>query len=237
MKIAWTIVAAAAAALLAGSDAHSEPVIYSGSLVASGSIGRQAFSDAPVRITFRGDTRDVAALSPATDGVNGWRILTGTARIRIELGARVIRATLLPASQVFVSFDLDNGGVGFGSAAYGPLYPLAFYGREVALSACAQTPGCTTDPELARLKTDLRTEASLGGLVTVCAMGAGMLPGVPCLDPAQARPLATDRGDLVLQMAFNRSSPYVDGFSAGAQVGFFDVRLPARHREQDGIED
>ena len=96
------------------------------------------------------------------------RNATGTAKVTIVSGNKVARGTFAP-NQIFVSVDLDNGGVGFGSATanfplppFEPAYPLGIQGGTIyGTTGGASYPSEPFD-ELA-VATDLQSDAAFGG--------------------------------------------------------------------------
>jgi len=131
-----------AAAVVAGwftaGLAAAAPVTYTAFMVTDVSLNGQHFHNAPVTLTFVGDTANVHTFSvTASDGksASGWEITKGTASVQIINGIQVIQATFLPG-QILVALDSQNGGAGFSSLVgvahhLEPGYPLAMTGTTI----------------------------------------------------------------------------------------------------------
>jgi hypothetical protein len=118
--------------------AAAAPVTYTAFMVTDVSLNGQHFHNAPVTLTFVGDTANVHTFSvTASDGksASGWEITKGAASVQIINGIQVIQATFLPG-QILVALDSENGGAGFSSLVgvdhhLEPGYPLAMTGTTI----------------------------------------------------------------------------------------------------------
>ena len=79
-----------------------------------------------VTVTFIASTTTIVPFS--VTGASGFENLVGHGSVQLfnDQTGQLLTANFLP-SQIFVSVDQTNGGVGFGSAV-GPTYPLGVYG-------------------------------------------------------------------------------------------------------------
>jgi len=116
----------AVAVLLLASAASAARITYTGFTITDGQLGSWKFHNAQVYLSFESDTSHVQLTQ--IQGVNvayigpfppqqlctGPASAIGTAQVSIISGEKRVRATFAP-NQLFVSLDLDNGGVGFGS--------------------------------------------------------------------------------------------------------------------------
>ena len=135
---AFLAAAASGAALSLGSAALAEPVAYRATVVTDVRLGDRSYHNAALKLTFVGDTADVA---PATDSSGNvipsafcgspaffW-ITKGHAAFTFQSGGKTISGHFLPG-QIFVALDPCNGGIGFGSftgpQGLEPVYPLGF---------------------------------------------------------------------------------------------------------------
>src|SRR5271165_7003231 len=64
-------------------NANAAPVVYTAHVVTDGQLGTLKFSDAPVTITFRGDTSDVSMNT--SGGVVTYRIDQGYATVTVNV--------------------------------------------------------------------------------------------------------------------------------------------------------
>jgi hypothetical protein len=126
-----------------------------------------------VTVYFLADTANIVPFS--VPGASGFENFTGTGRVQLfnDQTGQSLNANF-DAGQIFVSVDQTNGGVGFGSAAGGPTYPLGVYGGT---------------PSIAYASYDLRSAMTVSGFAWFCPTGACTL-GVAGPD------LATDQGAL-----------------------------------------
>lgn len=242
----------ASAMALAASAALAEPVVYSGTAVMSGQLGTYAFQNARVTIEFHGDTANAvpfvwsngalvkgqgcdapphAATHPACGFVND----VGIATVRIgDGGGHAVDAVFDPTAAIFVSFDVQNGGVGFGHTYQGnpiPPYPLAFKNGNVKAVGDLQynqTTGYSAG--ITQLVTDLTQPTSLSGDALACDNPVGLGCTNPTANPG-ALVLPTDRGPFYL------TNPYLDPKGNIVNEGLFSIELPHRHPHprSDGI--
>jgi len=103
-------------------------VKYTGFVVTDVSLAGVRYHNALVTLTFIGLESAVFPFSKTVGQYtgSGWEITQGAASVQIVNGAQVIDANFT-AGQIFVSFDQDNGGFGFGSLIGGQpevAYPL-----------------------------------------------------------------------------------------------------------------
>nr|WP_294555715.1 hypothetical protein [uncultured Rhodopila sp.] len=213
------LLAATAATLLSGT-AFAAPITYTGFTVTDGQLGAWKFHNARVFLTFESDTADVQATSIL--GTNVSFNPTGTARITILTGDRSEHARFAPG-QIFVSYDHDNTGTGFGSYApdhsVQPAYPLG-----VSLFGTVEASG---SPAEAALPTDLAHDTGMNGHGWVCAtFPAPIYSNTLC--PAPGAPLSTDKGDLYLYQPYqNEPTPAGNGgYVPGAGFFFADTKTP-----------
>ncbi|HUN94196.1 MAG TPA: hypothetical protein VMU33_19240 [Burkholderiaceae bacterium] len=239
-----------APALIGATQANAEPVVYTGSAMTSGQIGNTPFQNALVTFTFRGDTANAVPFSfpngTLTKGTPcdapphgahaacGYINDVGTTTVTIQVGHEKIEATLDAANQVFVSYDVQNGGIGFGRYYQGtllPTYPLSFRGGTIKALADIQYNQATTySAALSQLTTTLATPTWVTGDALFCDNPLG----VNCTTPAAGGPLmlTTDRGTLYVTASFTNAS------QAELGEGFFSVELPQRrHHHHHGGND
>src|SRR5690349_2479917 len=86
-----------------------------------------------VTVYFLADTANIVPFS--VPGASGFENFTGSGRVVLfnDQTGDTLTANFDPG-QIFVSVDQTNGGVGFGSAAGGPTYPLGVYGGTPSIS-------------------------------------------------------------------------------------------------------
>jgi hypothetical protein len=126
-----------------------------------------------VTVYFLADTANIVPFS--VTGASGFENFTGTGRVQLfnDQTGQSLNANF-DAGQIFVSVDQTNGGVGFGSAAGGPTYPLGVYGGT---------------PSIPYASYDLKSAMTVSGFAWFCPPGTCTL-GVAGPD------LATDQGPL-----------------------------------------
>jgi len=142
-------------AISAGFASHAiaAPATYQATVVTDVKVGHKMFHAATLTLTFEGNTTDVEVVKDASGmplsseqcgpnglaGFNGhgpgpngpffYALSKGRASLRVESKGKAISAQFAPG-QVFIAFDLCNGGIGFGSYVgpngLEPAYPLAF---------------------------------------------------------------------------------------------------------------
>jgi len=194
---------------------QSQPVTYSAYVVTDVSLGGHAFHNAQVTFTFKGDAKDIRTfcmddpLGSNDNGVSsyfgqGQFIDVGQASVKIETPTQTVSANFTgkkPSSQqnseVFVSFDKHNSGIGFssytGPAGLEPAYPLAFVNGIIGSSVG------TVYPNAAALNTTFNASGyawSCVGYPPLSLLNASQ----KCNDPV---PLATDHGPLIVFQPYN----------------------------------
>ncbi|MCY0855024.1 hypothetical protein [Cupriavidus sp. D39] len=198
--------------------ARAEPVVYTLHAVTDGKLGSQAFSQAQVVLTFRGDTRNVT-IQTESGGVV-YRNDQGEATVALIQDGKKSLAHIA-AGQIYVRYDTTNGVVGFGSLATGPTYPLALSCQTAiyAITDCFGENGYTQHAEYSHadqivsaladtnqsilysfssaLPTSLTDSTLLTGYVSACAAGYPINSYI-CPSPP-AVPIRTDLGDFYLQ--------------------------------------
>ncbi len=213
--------------LLASSFALGQPMTYTGFVITDGQLGAWQFHNARVMLTFESDTKYAQTLDDACVGTTAVFNSTGVARVTIVDHERVVTAKLDPR-QIFVSFDQEYGGVGFGSFAPGPPfvaascsnpaalqpgYPLALHHGTMDNAGNTSNTGVSANQEA--FPNNLQGRVGFSGTGYSCI-------GVPRLDcVAATAPLTTDHGDLYLwepYRAFDSSGP---GYLASINGAFF----------------
>src|SRR5271169_5828988 len=190
--------------VLLASTALAAPITYTGFTITDGQLGSWHFHNARVFLTFESDTSNVQVTT--VPNVNGNVSLvynqTGVARITIVSDDKIVNATF-NSNQIFVSYDLSNGGVGFGSCVPNcspslpltpnlqPAYPLGVAGGTVDGPVAVGLAFGPSLEELA-LSADLISDTGLSGRGWVCVT----FPDFTC--PAPTVPLKTNKGDLYL---------------------------------------
>src|SRR5580700_11617227 len=128
-----------AAGSLAAGSASATPVTYTMFVVTDVSLNGVHYHNAPVTLTFAGDTAHILPFSETgpgpSGGGSGWKLVTGTASVQVINGTQVISATFAPG-QILVALDSQNGGAGFSSmvgtpAHLEPGYPLGLTGTTI----------------------------------------------------------------------------------------------------------
>jgi hypothetical protein len=219
----------AAMSVLFVSGAFAGPVTYSGFTITDGQLGPWHFHNARIFLTFASDTSNVQTVtipnpSGAVDIVYNQ---TGTARITIVDDNKTVHASFEP-NQIFVSFDLTNGGVGFGSCVptclvplptspnLQPAYPLGVAGGIVDGPVnLAFSPS----PEEVALSADLMHDVGFSGRGWVCVT----FPDSTC--PAPTAPLKTNKGDLFLFQPY-QGEPLASSKVLNAGLFFVDATDP-----------
>lgn len=237
----------AVAVLLLASAASAARITYTGFTITDGQLGSWKFHNAQVYLSFETDTSNVQLTQiqnvnvayvgpfPAQQLCTGPASAIGTARVSIISGEKSVRATFAP-NQLFVSLDLDNGGVGFGSCGpngFEPAYPLGIQDGTIdGATANFGLPGAdgqNLSADLSFLSTDLMHDTGFSGRAWVCVG----FPDRACPAPTQA--LRTNKGDLYLFQPY--SLPSVDTLSAGffwAVVGGEDDSMSAASDSEEG---
>ena len=125
-----------------------------------------------VTVYFLADTANIVPFS--VSGASGFENFTGSGRVQLfnDQTGESLTANFDPG-QIFVSVDQTNGGIGFGSAAGGPTYPLGVYGGT---------------PSIPYASYDLKSAVTLSnGFAWFCPAGT-------CTLGAAGPGLATDQG-------------------------------------------
>jgi hypothetical protein len=153
-----------------------------------------------ITFTFVADTSNVDSFS--VPGASGYVNFVGTASFSIlDLNTMelVAKGTFLPADNIFVSVDNQNGGIGFGSNATNAAFPGdAAYPLGIKFST-------------ATTQYDLKSEIGIFGSGSLSCAG---FPGACVAPPA----LATTLGDLVLGGSsgqFSTEGTFVAEFTPG----------------------
>src|ERR1700686_260639 len=175
------------------SAAHAAPITYTGFKITDGQLGSWKFHSARVVLTFESDTSYVQTLTIEQTNIIAYNP-TGIARITIIDGHKTVKAVFNP-DQIFVSYDMTNGGVGFGSFApdgsFQPAYPLGVSGGTAQGPAAVGFDLGAGAEELA-LSADLMHDTGVSGRGWVCVS----FPDPTC--PAPAVPFVTNKGPLFL---------------------------------------
>jgi hypothetical protein len=153
--------------LLLASVTLAAPITYTGFTITDGKLGSWHFHNARVFLTFESDTSKVQNLTIPVPNTNRSVTIkynkTGIARITIVGDHKTVKA-LFKNGQIFVSYDLSNGGVGFGSFApdgsFQPAYPLGVAGGTVDGPAAVGLAFGPSPEELA-LSADLTSDTGL----------------------------------------------------------------------------
>jgi hypothetical protein len=216
-------------------SASADPVVYTLYAETTGSLGSQAFSEAPVSIVFKGDTQDVTM--HLEQGAVVYRLERGEATLKLTQGANTTVARIADG-EIYVRYDTTNGVVGFGSpisttypatlscnvpCAYGQPQQLGF---NTIVSALADTAAVPQDASLysanlTALPTSLTKSTLLTGYFKTCVS----LNAPPFCLPGSTTPIHTSLGDFYLR----------DGPSNGGSLNkaIFTVEV----REEDGACD
>ena len=192
---AWTLAGAA----------QAEPVTFRGTVVTDVKLGPQSYHDAALKLTFVGDTADIAPVTdasgnplasacdntvPPNQNPYFFWIPKGSAAFSFESGGRTFSGNFLPG-QLFVSVDTCNGGIGFGTytpQGFEPIYPLAFtHGSAQTLSYASASP--------------LSTAANGSGNAWSCIGFHVDFTAFTCTPP-ETLPLHSDAGDLLVYMPY-----------------------------------
>jgi hypothetical protein len=215
---------------LAAASASADPVTYKVFAYTDVSLNGRLFHNAAVTMSYAGDTANIQAWCATTTSANdpncasdgsfivaqGWKLETGTGKVRIVSGGHTYRATL--SSQVIVSYDHYNGGAGFSSYVGSdhhlePAYPLTVDGSSLLFSA-----------------PDMMTTGNWSGHAWSCV---GFPPGISglntgtCTDPS-VYPIQTDAGPLVVYqpyLSYNPPNFISDDYNGSLNSGFFSVLI------------
>ena len=199
-------------------NANAAPVVYTAHVVTDGQLGTLKFSDAPVTITFRGDTSDVSMNT--SGGVVTYRIDQGYATVTVNVQGTTTVAQI-NSGQIYVHYDVQTGVVGFGSDAVSPYYPLTLscdhnhtncyynangnaYASNQTVSALAKIdadPAEITNysARVDNLPQTLTKSTLLTGYASACVVPYISQAGsLPCASPAPVA-IETNLGDLYLR--------------------------------------
>jgi len=242
--------AIAALLLAAASVASAEPVEYTGTAVLSGQLGHVAFKYAPVTITMFSDTRFAVPFifsngtlvkgqgctaPPHAAGLIacGYINDVGTTIVTVKVGEETHTATFTPDAQLFVSFDVQNGGIGFGryyQSGLVPPYPLSFKaGNILAVSDLMYNQTTGYSQGIIDSVSNLAQATRLSGDAIACDNPFGKGCTDPMANPG-ALVLPTDHGSFYL------TNPYVDKTPKMVNAGIFTVRV-GRHHDRDHDRD
>lgn len=96
-----------------------------------------------VTINFLANTSNIVPFS--VSGASGFENFKGQGSVTLfnDQTAQLITANFLP-DQIFLSVDQTNGGIGFGSVAGGPTYPLGVYGGTPSVPYSTYNLGCVS---------------------------------------------------------------------------------------------
>jgi len=206
-----------------------QPITYTGFVVTDGQLGPWQFHNARVVLTFKSDTNFIQTINPAC--VGGQNVVynpTGLATVTIADHEHVVTARIY-RNQIFVSFDQDAGGVGFGSYAPGgpfvndatcanapgltPTYPLALHHGTEDDAGCPQCSGTSANQNA--FPNNLQGTVGFSGKAYTCS---GVPQFTACQPPAWA--LNTDHGDLYLAEPYQEDDIFW-GESLSLNGGFF----------------
>jgi hypothetical protein len=235
------VIAVIAVCLMCSFGLGQQPITYTGFMITDGQLGSWQFHNARIVLTFRSNTSFVQKINPAC--VMGQNVVynpTGVATITIADHERVVTARLA-RHQIFVSFDQDAGGVGFGSYAPGgvfvndatcanaagltPTYPLGLHHGTMDNAGCS---GCTgTSPNQNAFPDNLQGTVGFSGKGYTCN---GVPQSTVCQPPTWA--LKTDHGDLYLAEPYQEDDIFwgeslsLNGGFFFQEPGYFNFPLP-----------
>jgi hypothetical protein len=114
----WRVVLCAVITSLLASTVSAQPIKYTGFTITDGQLGSWYFHNARVILTFVSDTKNVQSNvqfqlppSPVTANLN----IQGRAAITIVGDDKTVHATFSdPNQKIFISYDQNNDGIGFG---------------------------------------------------------------------------------------------------------------------------
>lgn len=196
----------------------SEPITYHGYTVSDVTLGGHAYKNAQVYFSV---AADAAATVPFSNGTShGYMNSRGNAHVTVVSNGQSVSAEFNPG-QIYVYWDVGNGGIGFGSVAGKNGYPLSinqsadFYDLVGDSSVGAiwdilQTPGDVQyyTPPTATLVTDLTNATTLSGAASACV---DFDPATTVCSDLTPIPLKTNRGN------FTISEPYTADIASGSQ--------------------
>jgi hypothetical protein len=205
-----------AAGSLAAGSASATPVTYTMFVVTDVSLNGVHYHNAPVTLTFAGDTAHILPFSETgpgpSGGGSGWKLVTGTASVQVINGTQVISATFAPG-QILVALDSQNGGAGFSSmvgtpAHLEPGYPLGLTGTTIG-----SLP-------------DLVTTGRWSGHAWSCIGYPPVVTKAGRCGNAASFPLSTNRGPFVMYMPYyatNSVGSIVDDYEGALNTATFSV--------------
>lgn len=238
-SFAFTVIAL----LVTASFAFGQPITYTGFFITDGQLGTWQFHNARVVLTFQSDTRFIQTVNPnCVGGQNAVYNPVGLATVTIADHDQVVTARFAK-NQIYVSFDQDAGGVGFGSYAPGPIfvndatcanaagftpiYPLALHHGTMDSAGCPQCTSSTANQDA--FPNNLQGTVGFSGKAFTCS-------GIPlfadCQPPTWA--LKTDHGDLYLGEPYQEDDIFwgvalsLNGGFFFQEPGYFSSPLPAR---------
>jgi len=199
-------------------NANADPVVYTAQVVTDGKLGSLKFADAPVTITFRGDTSDMSMNT--SGGVVTYRIDEGHATVAVNVQGTITVARITDG-QIYVHYDVQTGVVGFGSDAVSPYYPLTLscdhnhtncyynangtaYASNQTVSALAKIDADAAEDTNYSARVDnlpqtLRKSTLLTGYASACVVPYSFQAGqLPCASQAPVA-IETSMGGLYLQ--------------------------------------
>jgi hypothetical protein len=200
-----SLVIAVITVLVTACFGFGEPITYTGFMITDGQLGSWQFHNARVVLTFKSDTQFIQTIDPAClpNGQNVVYNPNGVATVTIVDHERVVTARF-ERNQIFVSFDVDAGGVGFGSFAPGPRFVNA---------TCANVDGLTPTYPLGLhhgttdftpgFPNNLQGTIGFSGKAYTCS---GVPQFTDCQPPTWA--LKTDHGDLYLAEPYQEQDVY-----------------------------
>ena len=212
-------------------------ITYTGFLITDGQLGTWQFHNARVVLTFQSNTRFIQTVNPTC--VQSQNVVynpVGLATVTIADHDQVVTARFA-RNQIFVSFDQDAGGVGFGSNAPGgvfdnatcanaagftPIYPLALH------HGTSDDVGCLSCGPQGSFPDTLRGTVGFSGKAHTCS---GIPEFTECQPPNWA--LKTDHGDLYLGQPYQEDDIFwgvslsLNGGFFFQEPGYFSSPLPA----------
>jgi hypothetical protein len=217
-------------------SASADPVVYTLYAETTGTLGSKAFSEAPVTIVFKGDTRDVTM--HVEQGAVVYRLERGEAKLKLTQGANTTVARIADG-EIYVRYDTTNGVVGFGSpisttypatlscnvpCAYGQPLQLGFNTIVSALADVAAVPQDASlySADLTTLPTSLTKSTLLTGYFKTCVN----LSARPSCLPGSTSPIHTTLGDFYLS----------DGPSNGGSLNKAILTVEVGEEESDECE-
>jgi len=234
MKLSIAVLLTLIMGLVVTGSASAEPVVYTLYAETTGTLGSQAFSEAPITIVFKGDTRDVTM--HVEQGAVVYRLERGAAKLKLTQGANTTVARIAD-SEIYVRYDSTNGVVGFGSPTISTTYPATLscnvpcaygqpqqFGFNAIVSALADVAAVPQDAslysaDLTALPTSLTKSTLLTGYFKTCVN----LNAPPFCVPGSTTPIHTSLGDFYLS----------DGPSNGGSLNKAIFTVEVREEEEE----